>query len=68
MAPVAYPEACWIKYLAQVFPDPGNDAKAVNDPGGSRNFKGPLHHFFDEVLKPFLSNTFNKLELILVCF
>ena len=45
MAPVVYPLICWIKYLAQVLPDPGEDASAVIGPGGSKNFNGPLHHF-----------------------
>ena len=27
-----WPENCWIKYLAQVFPEPGADAIAVRGP------------------------------------
>ena len=36
-------------YLAQVFPDPGEDASAVLSPGGSRNLNCPLHHFVDSL-------------------
>ena len=28
---------------------PGNDARAVKGNGGSKNFKGPLHHFLDRL-------------------
>ena len=45
MEPVTYPLNCWIKYLVQVFPDPGEDANAVSGPGGSKNLNGPLHQF-----------------------
>ena len=34
-----------MRYLVQVFPEPGKLARAVNGPGGSRNLSGPLHHF-----------------------
>ena len=27
------PVLCWSRYLSQVFPEPGNEAKATSDPG-----------------------------------
>ena len=50
-----WPVNCWIKYLAHVLPDPGEDARAVRGPGGSKNFSGPLHHFPDIFLSSFVS-------------
>ena len=39
------PVALWIKYLSQVFPDPGIDSNPVISPGGSiTSNEFPRHH------------------------
>ena len=35
---------CCIRYLAQVFPDPGWEASAVFGPDLLKYLNGPLHH------------------------